>query len=228
MACDVEAPGLRRRGGCSPYWCWGCAASAVGGIRRRPRLSDARRLGVGDDAVHHRLVAGPSDPSGDPRLQLAGQRDVDVRQGAAAGLRDGARATQSVVSGLAAGTYFWRVQAVSQRLRVGPVLGRPERRASPAPGPGAPARPSLNQPRGGSSFHPWESFGMSWTRVPRCGQVRARGVEGPRLPGQRRGLPVGAGDAVDGHPDHDGRSRQPSAPGSSRSTRTATTACRRT
>ena len=41
--------------------------------------------------------------------------------------------TQSVVSGLAAGTYFWRVQAVSNDFVSGPFSAAAQRHASPAP-----------------------------------------------------------------------------------------------
>ncbi len=76
-----------------------------------------------------------------------------------------APATTSVVSGLAAGTYFWRVQAVSNDFVMGPFSAARKVSVTGA-GAGAPARPTLNPPRGGTSFHPWESFGMSWSASP--------------------------------------------------------------
>jgi hypothetical protein len=75
-----------------------------------------------------------------------------------------APATSDVVSGLAEGTYFWRVQAVSNDFVQGPwsTVRRVKVTGASA---GLPATPTLNPPRGGSSFHPWESFGMSWSGV---------------------------------------------------------------
>src|SRR4051794_5457266 len=76
-----------------------------------------------------------------------------------------APATQDTISGLAAGTYFWRVQAVSNDLVQGPWSSVRSFRVTGA-GAGVPAAPTLNQPRGGNSFHPWGLFGMSWSAVP--------------------------------------------------------------
>jgi hypothetical protein len=75
-----------------------------------------------------------------------------------------APATSDVVSGLAAGTYFWRVQAVSNDFVQGPWSTVRRFKVTGASA-GLPATPTLNLPRGGSSFHPWESFGMSWSGV---------------------------------------------------------------
>src|SRR5215218_2455190 len=75
-----------------------------------------------------------------------------------------APATSDVVSGLAVGTYFWRVQAVSNDFVQGPWSTARRVRVT-GTGAGLPATPTLNLPRGGSSFHPWESFGMSWSGV---------------------------------------------------------------
>jgi hypothetical protein len=75
-----------------------------------------------------------------------------------------APATSDVVSGLAVGTYFWRVQAVSNDFVQGPWSTARRFKVTGASA-GLPATPSLNPPRGGSSFHPWESFGMSWSGV---------------------------------------------------------------
>jgi hypothetical protein len=75
-----------------------------------------------------------------------------------------APATSAVVSGLAVGTYFWRVQAVSNDFVQGPWSSARRVNVTGA-NAGLPAPPTLNSPRGGSSFHPWESFGMSWSGV---------------------------------------------------------------
>jgi hypothetical protein len=73
--------------------------------------------------------------------------------------------TQDAVSGLASGTYFWRVQAVSNDF-VNSAWSAVRTVRVTGAGAGVPARPTLNPPRGGTSFHPWESFGMSWSGVP--------------------------------------------------------------
>jgi hypothetical protein len=75
-----------------------------------------------------------------------------------------APATSDVVSGLAVGTYFWRVQAVSNDFVQGPWSTARRVKVTGASA-GLPATPALNPPRGGTSFHPWESFGMSWSSV---------------------------------------------------------------
>lgn len=71
---------------------------------------------------------------------------------------------QDTVSGLAVGTYFWRVQGVSNNLEQG-AWSAPRSFNVVGAEPSLPATPTLNQPRGGNSFHPWESFGMSWSSV---------------------------------------------------------------
>ena len=76
-----------------------------------------------------------------------------------------APATQGTVSGLAIGTYFWRVQAISNNALQSPWSAVRSFRVTGA-GAGVPAAPTLNQPRSGNSFHPWELFGMSWSGVP--------------------------------------------------------------
>jgi hypothetical protein len=82
-----------------------------------------------------------------------------------------APATQDAVSGLATGSYFWRVQAISNDFAASP-WSTARRFTVTGAGAGLPATPTLNQPRGGTSFHPWESFGMSWSSVP--GAVKYR------------------------------------------------------
>jgi hypothetical protein len=72
--------------------------------------------------------------------------------------------TQDVVSGLPAGTYFWRVQAVD-------VVGQgPWSQARSfivtGAGPGTPDTPVLAPTRGYSTFHPWEAIHFDWSAVP--------------------------------------------------------------
>lgn len=72
---------------------------------------------------------------------------------------------QDTVDGLAVGTYFWRVQGVSNDFMQG-AWSAPRSFRIIGAEPSLPATPTLNQPRGGNRFHPWESFGMSWSPVP--------------------------------------------------------------
>jgi len=81
-----------------------------------------------------------------------------LRQDSTMGVRS------DTVSGLSTGTYYWRVQAVSNDMVQGPWSTARSFRVRGA-GPGLPGTPQLNSPRGGTSFHPWEIFGMSWSAV---------------------------------------------------------------
>jgi hypothetical protein len=92
-----------------------------------------------------------------------------------------APATSDVVSGLAAGTYFWRVQAVSNDFVQGPWSTARRVKVTGA-GAGLPATPTLNTPRGGSSFHPWESFGMSWSGVAGASKYMLEASKDPAFP----------------------------------------------
>jgi hypothetical protein len=70
--------------------------------------------------------------------------------------------THDTVGGLASGTYFWRVQAVSnQPLQQGPWSTV---RSFTVTGTTGLAAPTLSLVHG-TQFHPWESFGFSWTAV---------------------------------------------------------------
>jgi hypothetical protein len=92
-----------------------------------------------------------------------------------------APATSDVVSGLAVGTYFWRVQAVSNDFVQGPWSTVRRVKVTGA-GVGLPTTPTLNPPRGGSSFHPWESFGMSWSGVPGATKYVLEASKDPTFP----------------------------------------------
>src|SRR5215218_6644523 len=89
--------------------------------------------------------------------------------------------TSDVVSGLAAGTYFWRVQAISNDFVQGPWSTARRVKVTGASA-GLPATPTLNPPRGGSSFHPWESFGMSWSGVAGATKYVLEASKDPALP----------------------------------------------
>ena len=70
--------------------------------------------------------------------------------------------TQAVVSGLANGTYFWRVQAVNS-LAQG-TWSATRSVLVTGVGPTSPGTPTLNPPLGGTTkFHPFESIRFTWS-----------------------------------------------------------------
>ncbi|WP_457973880.1 hypothetical protein [Arthrobacter sp. D1-17] len=75
--------------------------------------------------------------------------------------------TQASISGLANGTYFWRVQAVDSQLQSSSFSAA---RSFTVTGTttGQPGTAVLNLPPYGSSFHPFESFGFTWTAAERA------------------------------------------------------------
>ena len=73
-------------------------------------------------------------------------------------------ATQATVSGLPKGTYFWRVQAVNGSFVQG-AWSAARSFAVTGTGPGSPGTPTLNPPRGGTQFHPFETITFTWTPV---------------------------------------------------------------
>lgn len=75
--------------------------------------------------------------------------------------------TQASVSGLVNGTYFWRVQAVDGDLRSS-AFSAPRSFTVTGPTTGQPGTPVLSLPPYGSSFHPFESFGFTWTAAERA------------------------------------------------------------
>jgi hypothetical protein len=72
--------------------------------------------------------------------------------------------TQATVSGLAAGTYFWRVQAVNGSFVQGAWSAARSFTVTGA-GSAAPGTPALSDPKGYSTFHPYEVMTFSWTAV---------------------------------------------------------------
>src|SRR3954451_2714309 len=73
-------------------------------------------------------------------------------------------ATQDTVSGLANGTYFWRVQAVSGDFVSGAWSAARSFTVTGA-GPGSPGTPTLDPPKGGRQFHPFETITFNWSAV---------------------------------------------------------------
>ena len=74
-------------------------------------------------------------------------------------------ATQDTVSGLADGTYFWRVQAISGDFVDG-AWSQPRSFTVTGAGTGSPGTPSLGPPKGYSTFHPFEVMTFVWSAVP--------------------------------------------------------------
>ena len=81
--------------------------------------------------------------------------------------RDSTRASEpeDTVSGLANGTYFWRVQAVNATVEIGPWSATRSFEVTGA-GPDSPGTATLDQPQGGTQFHPWEKITWTWSAVP--------------------------------------------------------------
>jgi hypothetical protein len=73
--------------------------------------------------------------------------------------------TQATVSGLGSGTYFWRVQAVNGSFVQGAWSAARSVTVTGA-GADAPGTPILGDPKGYSTFHPYEVMTFSWTAVP--------------------------------------------------------------
>jgi hypothetical protein len=82
----------------------------------------------------------------------------------------------TTLSGLAPGTYYWRVQSVSfPPSPYFPLFGNWTPVSSltiTGEAPGTPGRPALTAPAQHSEFHPEESFPLAWTTVP--GAVKYR------------------------------------------------------
>src|SRR5262245_33540668 len=73
--------------------------------------------------------------------------------------------TQDTVSGLVAGTYFWRVNAVDAALQTSAWSATRSFTVTGA-GPGSLPAPVLGPTRGYSTFHPWEFIHFDWSAVP--------------------------------------------------------------
>lgn len=73
--------------------------------------------------------------------------------------------TQDTVSGLANGTYYWRVQAVNAAFVQG-TWSTPRSFTITGAAAGALSPPTLAPPQGYSTFHPLEVMTFNWTAVP--------------------------------------------------------------
>lgn len=77
----------------------------------------------------------------------------------------GPATTADVMSGLAAGTYFWRVQAVSRDLEPGAWSGPLSVIVSGASS-SVPGTAVLDPPANATRFHAWEDITFTWSAVP--------------------------------------------------------------
>jgi hypothetical protein len=91
-------------------------------------------------------------------------------------------ATQASVSGLADGTYFWRVQAVNGAFEQGAWS---QSRSFVVSGAGG--APSLAPPQGYSTFHPFEAMTFTWTAIPEAATYVFQFATDPSFPVTTRG-----------------------------------------
>lgn len=95
-------------------------------------------------------------------------------------------ATQDTVSGLADGTYFWRVQAISGDFVSG-AWSQPRSFTVTGAGTGSPGTPSLGPTKGYSTFHPWEVMTFIWSAVPDAATYVLQYSTDPSFPVSTRG-----------------------------------------
>jgi hypothetical protein len=89
--------------------------------------------------------------------------------------------TEDIVSGLAAGTYFWRVQAVNGAF-VSSAWSAPSSFNVTGTGPGAPGTPTLAPTQAYSTFHPMEVIRFSWSAVPDAASYVLDAARDPSFP----------------------------------------------
>ena len=77
----------------------------------------------------------------------------------------GPATTQDIVSGLANGTYFWHVQAVSADVEPG-AWSSPRSFTVTGAAAGVPGTATLNPPLNATQFHSLENFTFTWSAVP--------------------------------------------------------------
>jgi hypothetical protein len=90
--------------------------------------------------------------------------------------------TQATISGLANGTYFWRVDAVNGTVETGAWSATRSFTVTGA-GAGQLAAPTLNPPHGGTTqFHPYEAIRFSWSAVPGAATYKTEFSTDPSFP----------------------------------------------
>src|SRR5690349_4667179 len=95
-------------------------------------------------------------------------------------------ATQASVSGLADGTYFWRVQAANGAFEQG-AWSQPRSFTVTGAGTGSPGTPSLAPTKGYSTFHPFEVMTFTWTAIPEAATYVLQYSTDPSFPVSLRG-----------------------------------------
>ncbi len=95
-------------------------------------------------------------------------------------------ATQDTLSGLADGSYFWRVQAVNGQFVQG-AWSAPGSFTVTGAGTGSPGTPSLGPTKGYSTFHPWEVMTFIWSAVPDAATYVLQYSTDPSFPVSTRG-----------------------------------------
>jgi hypothetical protein len=95
-------------------------------------------------------------------------------------------ATQDTVSGLANGSYFWRVQAVNGAFAQG-AWSQPRSFTVTGAGTGSPGTPSLAPTKGYSTFHPWEVMTFNWSAIPEAATYVLQFATDPSFPVPTRG-----------------------------------------
>src|SRR6478736_4437025 len=93
---------------------------------------------------------------------------------------------QDTISGLANGTYFWRVQAVSGAFVKG-AWSQPRSFNITGAGPGQPGAPTLSPTKAYSTFHPLEVMTFNWSTVPGAASYVLQFSKDPSFPAATRG-----------------------------------------
>jgi hypothetical protein len=94
--------------------------------------------------------------------------------------------TQDTVSGLANGTYFWRVQAVNGAFVQG-AWSAPRSFNITGAGAGQPAAPAMSPTKGYSTFHPLEVMTFNWSPVAGAASYVLQFSTDPSFPVATRG-----------------------------------------
>lgn len=89
--------------------------------------------------------------------------------------------TEGTISGLAAGTYYWRVQAVNSAFEQGAWSAARSFTVTGA-GSASPGTPVLDQPVGYSTFHPWENMRFTWSAAPGAASYVFEASTDPNFP----------------------------------------------